>query len=103
MIVAIYMTARFQVRPEARARCEQAIREFVAYVKAHEPHTQLYTSVQEAGDATRFLHFFVFDDAAARDVHSSSAAVQRFTDVLYSETLTPVEFAEYELVASTAG
>ncbi len=98
--MAIYLTARFQVRPGALARCEQAIREFVAAVK-DEPRTQLYVSVQETGDVTRFLHFFIFEDEAARDAHSSSAAVQRFTAVLYPECLTPVEFTEYALVAST--
>lgn len=99
--MAIYMTARFQVRAKSRLRCEAAIREFVTYVREHEPHTQLYTSVQETGDATRFLHFFIFEDEAARDAHSNSAAVQRFTEVLYPECLTPVEFTEYSLVAST--
>ncbi len=99
--MAIYMTARFKVRPESRAKCEQAIREFIEYVKVNEPHTRLYTSVQETGDATSFLHFFVFDDEAAREVHSSSNAVDRFTGVLYPECLAPVEFTEYALVATT--
>lgn len=100
--MAIYMTARFQVWPAARDKCEQAIREFVEAVRLSEPRTRLYTSVQETGDVARFLHFFVFEDEAAREAHSSSAAVQRFTAVLYPECVTPVEFTEYALVASTA-
>ena len=99
--MAIYMTARFKVWPEARLRCEQAIREFVEHVKVNEPCTRLYTSVQETADAASFLHFFVFEDAAARDAHANSAAVKRFTEVLYPETLAPVEFIEYSRVAST--
>ena len=99
--MAIYMTARFKVRTEARMKCEQAIREFVEYVRQNEPQTQLYTSVQESGDAASFLHFFVFDDEGAREVHSNSSAVDRFTAVLYPECLTPVEFTEYALVATT--
>jgi len=99
--MAIYMTARFKMQPEARLRCEQAIREFVEYVKVNEPHTRLYTSVQETADAASFLHFFVFDDVAARDAQANSAALKRFTEVLYPQTLAPVEFSDYSLVAST--
>jgi quinol monooxygenase YgiN len=36
--MAIYLTARFQVKPDALARYEQAIRELVDAVK-DEPHT----------------------------------------------------------------
>jgi len=97
----IHQTARFKVRPEAREKCEQAIREFVAYVKANEPGTRLYVSLQESGDPTSFLHYFFFEDEAARDRHANSEAVNRFTAVLYPETLAPVEFVEYRLLTST--
>ena len=97
----VFMTARFKVKPEARAKCEQAIREFIAYVKANEPGTLRYTSLQEKDDPASFLHFFIFEDEAAREKHANSEGVNRFTAVLYPECLTPVEFVEYTLVAST--
>jgi quinol monooxygenase YgiN len=97
----VFMTARFVIRPEAREKCEQAIRQFVAYVKDNEPGTLRYTSLQQADDPTRYLHFFIFQDQAARDLHASSEGVKRFTDVLYPETLGPVEFTEYAVVATT--
>ena len=56
--MAICLTARLQVRLGVLARCEQTIREFVEAVK-DESRTRLYTSVQETGEATRFLHFFI--------------------------------------------
>ncbi len=99
--VPIYQTARFKVRAEALERCEAAIREFVAYIKANEPGTLLYTSVRENDDPTSFLHFFIFVDAAAREKHRTSDGVRRFTDVLYPETLAGVEFTDYSGVAST--
>jgi len=98
----IYMTARFRVKPESLGKCQQAIREFVDYVRANEPETRLYESVQETGDATSFLHYFVFEDGAARERHSNSDGVKRFTSILYPELLAPVEFTEYTLVTSTA-
>jgi quinol monooxygenase YgiN len=103
----VFMTARFAVKPESREKCEppgfagRAIREFIAYVKANEPETRLYVSLQQAGDPTSFLHHFIFEDAAARERHSNSEGVRRFTGVLYPELLAPVEFTEYTLVAST--
>jgi quinol monooxygenase YgiN len=95
------MTARFRIKPEAQAQVEQAIREFVAYVQSTEPDTLAYTALQESADALSFLHVFSFRDAAARERHSSSPGVRRFTEVLYPECVTPPVFTEYEAVAST--
>jgi quinol monooxygenase YgiN len=57
--------------------------------------------VLEKEDLTSFLHFFIFEDEAAMNIHRNSDAVRRFTDVLYPETLALVEFTEYTLVIST--
>ncbi len=97
----IHQTARFKVKLEALEKCQQAIREFVQYVKDNEPGTLLYTSVQEKDDPTSFLHYFIFKDEAARQVHANSGGVNRFTAVLYPETLEGVEFTEYTIVTST--
>ena len=98
--MAIYMTARFKVRPESLEKCKKAISDFIDYVKQNEPRTRLYAAWQESKDLTSFLHFFIFEDETAREVHQNSDAVKRFTDILYPETLASVEFTEYTLVAT---
>ena len=97
----VYMTARFEVRKERLDVCQRAIQEFVDYIGANEPDTLLYTSLYEGADPTRFLHYFIFRDEAARDRHSSSDAVFRFTDILYPHLVAPVEFTEYVVFANT--
>ena len=97
----VYQTARFRVRPESLDTCRRAIEDFVAHVKTHEPGTLTYVSLQQRDAPTSFLHVFVFQDEAARDRHANSDAVKRFTAVLYPETLAPVEFTEYSMVATT--
>ncbi len=97
----VYQTARFKIRPESLEKCQQAIREFVEHIKAHESGTLLYVSLQERDNPTSFLHYFIFQNGAARDIHANSDAVKRFTAVLYPELLAPVEFTEYAVVAST--
>jgi quinol monooxygenase YgiN len=98
----IYQAAHFAVRPEALDECLEAIRVFVTYVGENEPGTLTYTALQSVDDPTRFMHTFIFEDEAAREVHRASPAVQHFTSILYPNTLDGVEFSEYTLVATTA-
>lgn len=92
----IRQLARYQVRPEALDKCLAAIREFVAYVKANEAGTLRYDVWQEQNDPTRFVHIFTFRDADADRIHSESAAVKKFSSILYPECLAPVEFIDYQ-------
>ena len=97
----VYQSAYFVVRDDALAVCEKAIREFVEYVRENEPGTLLYTSLQEKEQPNHFLHYFIFRDEAARDRHAGSAAVNRFTSILYPNLVATVEFTEYNMFAST--
>ncbi len=96
----VFQLARYQVRAEALERCLAAIRTFVAYVREHEPGTLRYDVWQEQADPTRFVHIFTFRDPDADRAHSESAEVKQFAGVLYPECLAPVEFIDYNLVAS---
>lgn len=98
----IRQLARYQVRPEALERCLAAIKEFVAYVRANEAGTLRYEVWQEKEDPTRFVHIFTFRDAQADKIHSESAAVKKFSSILYPECLAPVEFVDYQMVPSAS-
>ena len=100
--MAVYKTARFRVRDEGVEATLEAIAEFVDYIKASEPGTLQYTSVQQSDGTNGFLHFFTFEDKAAEERHASSDGVKRFTDVLYPLLDEDgVTFTEYGLVATT--
>ena len=98
--MAIYQTGAYQVKPSAVGKVKQAIEEFVGYVKANEPDTQMYLAWQQKDDPTRFLHFFIFKDAAAQARHGESEAVKRFESVYSLELVgEEVVFTDYEMVA----
>lgn len=97
--MALYQTGSYQVKSSAVNKVKQAIKEFVAYVKVNEPGTQMYLAWQQKDDPTRFIHLFIFKDAAAQKRHGESDAVKRFESV-YSPELVggDVVFTDYEMV-----
>ena len=97
----IVKTAHFQIQLDALDTAKAAIEEFVAYVRANEPNTLIYLSVQSKDDATQFLHYMEFADSAAEETHRTSAGVKKFVDVLYPVTVDGVEFQDYSLLATT--
>lgn len=94
----MYGTARFSLKPEALDRCRSAIEEFVTYVRDNEPGTELYLSLQDAEEPTRFLHVMIFEDEAAEKTHTNSEAVDRFTGTLYPKTVDGVIFERFSPV-----
>jgi quinol monooxygenase YgiN len=99
--MAIYKTARFRVKPEGLETCRAAIREFVAQIKAQEPGTRLYVSLEDRERPGEFVHVMMFTDAAAEQRHRATEWVKRFTGILYPHTMDGVQFTDYAEVAST--
>jgi quinol monooxygenase YgiN len=99
--VSTFRTAHYQCQPGSVEKCQQANREFIEYIKANEPGTLRYTSLQQADDPTKFMNFMIFQDEAAEERHRTSEGVRRFTDVLYPELVDGVQFTAYTILAST--
>jgi quinol monooxygenase YgiN len=98
--MAIYQTGAYRAKPEAVTKVKAAIDEFVRYLRASEPGTQMYLAWQEKDDPTRFMHLFIFADAAAHERHGQSEAVRRF-EAAYSPELDggDVIFTDYEMIS----
>ena len=96
----IYQTGGYQVKPSGVDKVKQAIKEFVAYVKANEPGTQMYLAWQQSDDPTRFLHLFIFEDEVAQIRHGQSEAVKRFESIYTPELVgEEVVFTDYAMIA----
>ena len=97
----IYQTAEYQVSAAGLDAVRRAIIEFVDYVRASEPGTQMYAAWERQDEPTRFTHLFVFADDEAQRIHSESAAVARF-EAAYRQHLVggDVVFTDFDLVAS---
>ena len=96
----IYQTAHYQVNAPAVDKVRSAIAEFVDYVAENEPGTTMYAAWQQKDDPTRFVHFFIFEDAKAHEAHGNSAAVKKF-EAAYGPELVEgdVVFTDYEVIA----
>jgi len=98
----ISRTAAFGFRADDVPAAEAAIVEFVGYIDRHERgSTLLYATLRSGTDPAAFLHIMVFADEAAQERHRSSEGILRFTAVLYPLTVDGVQFADFELVATT--
>jgi quinol monooxygenase YgiN len=96
----IFQTGGYRVKPAAVDQVKKAIKEFVTYVQANEPGTQMYLAWQQTDDPTHFLHLFIFEDEAAQVRHGQSEAVRRFEAVYGPELVgEEVEFTDYVMVA----
>lgn len=98
--MAIYQSGAYRVKPKAVPKVKRAIEKFVAYVEANEPGTQMYLAWQEEDDPTRFLHLFIFENAAAQKRHGQSEAVRRFEAVYGPELASgEVVFTNFKMIA----
>jgi len=97
----VYITATYQVRPDAVETVKKAVEKFTTYINEHEKGTKLYMSWQDVEDATKFTHVFIFENEEAHVIHTNSEAVKKFEEV-YSPALVhgPVVFTHYEQVAT---
>ena len=95
----ICQLAHYQVKASGIDKVKQAIDEFVSYIRANEPGTQVYLAWQHHDDPTRFVHVFIFADEAAQTIHSQSEQVKQFESVYTPELVSQgVEFVDYDMV-----
>ena len=96
---AMYRTAQFRVAEKSVDKCRKAIQEFVAYVKANEPRTLLYISLENEKDVTQFVHLMAFADPHAMVEHGSSMANKDFITTIYPEIIGGVVVSDFYAVA----
>lgn len=96
----VFQSGAYRVKPDAVGKVKKAIEEFVQYLRASEPGTQMYLAWQHKDDPTQFIHLFIFADEAAAKRHGESEAVKRFESVYSPELLGgDVVFTDYEMIA----
>ena len=97
--MAIFRIARYSVRPEGIAACQQVIHRTVAAVKAHEPTTLLYVALQDAADPTQFVHISAYTDEAAMQRHvEGEVMLADFRTNLFPFIADPTLFTHYVLL-----
>ena len=97
----LYVTATYQVKDDSVELVKNAIEKFTAYVKKNEPGTKMYLAWQEKDDPTKFIHFFIFENDEAQEIHSKSEAVKKFESVYTPNLINgPVIFTDFSLVAT---
>ena len=94
------MTAQYQVHSDKVEQTKKSILQLVKHVKSHEPLTTIYIAQQEIMNPAKFMHILRFEDETALTIHQNSPASAQFVKTVYPETLKPIEFMEYNLIAT---
>ena len=98
--MAIYESGAYRVKASGVEKVKKAIKEFVSYVQANEPGTEMYLAWQHKDDPTKFIHLFRFKDADAQARHGQSDAVKKFEAAYRPELVEgDVVFTDYEMIA----
>ena len=94
-----YTMARYTVQPERVREIKQAIAEFIAEVRTHEPRT-LYVILQENGQHS-FLHWMAFENEAAERRHSQARYNDRFAKKLLQCGVGKATFTDFKFLATS--
>jgi len=94
-----YTMAQYTVRPEKVGAVKNAIAEFVAQIREHEPRT-LYLVFRGNGQNT-FVHWMRFENEAAERRHAQARYNDRFVKRLLPNCIGKATFSEYGLMAAT--
>ncbi|RJQ52226.1 MAG: antibiotic biosynthesis monooxygenase [Nitrospiraceae bacterium] len=78
-----YVMIPFQVREDRLDEAKKIINELISSVRAKEPGTLLYESLQLKKDPTSFIHFIIFADQDAHMKHRGAPYVMDFVKKLY--------------------
>jgi hypothetical protein len=100
--MSIFKIARYEIRPEARAEVEQAIREFALYVGL-ELEDSSWVTYRERAHPDRYVSLISAEDEAAEGRQRTDQGMADFTRILHPRLVGEVEISDYVLVASSRG
>lgn len=96
----LYELARFEIRPDARAKAERAMHDFASYVRAELPDSS-WTTYRDPGAPAHYISITVLANPAARQRHRSAPGTQAFLAALDPILDGALELTECELVTSS--
>src|SRR5665647_3151334 len=96
----LYELARFEIRPDARAKAEAAMHEFASYVRAELPDSS-WTTYRDPGAPAHYIAITVINNPAARVRHRSAPGTQAFLQTLDRFLDGAMEVTDCELVTSS--
>ncbi|MEE9275459.1 MAG: antibiotic biosynthesis monooxygenase [bacterium] len=97
--------APFEVHADKIEEAKAAIREFIGNVRAKEPGTLLYTSLQHKDNPAKFVHFMIFESGDAHRHHRSTPYVDDFVKKLHplcAEEPAPVLLEHFDSAGAAA-
>ncbi len=79
----ISVMVRYRIKKEKIKDILKAIKKFVKNIEKRERGTLLYKVFRIEKKSNEFVHFMIFEDAKAEEIHKKSEYVKKFVSILY--------------------
>ena len=90
----IIQMAVYSVRKDRLKVVLPAVKKFVKTVNKKEPGTIVYVAYQKKDRPHEFVHFMVFKNKRAKELHKRSRHVKKFVDVIYPNATSEPTFVD---------
>lgn len=101
-LMPVFKIARFEVRPDAQAEVERAMREFALYVGL-ELEDSSWTTYRDRAHPNRYVSLITADDPDAAEHQRTAGGAVHFARRLSLRLIGQIDTREYELVATSRG
>jgi quinol monooxygenase YgiN len=95
----IHQIAEYEIKEEDIDKAKIIINDYVSKIRENESDTLVYRSMNNKLEKTKFIHYMIFKDSTAREVHRNTLWVKIFISKIHPLCKTVPKVSELEVIS----